>query len=36
MDRGEEMFNTLDLINEIKLHKDYEIEKYTFIKQNTD
>lgn len=27
------MFNTVELINEIKLHKEYEIEKYTFIKQ---
>ena len=26
------MFNTNELIAEIKLHKDYEVEKYTFLK----
>ena len=27
------MFNTIQLLNEIKLHPDYDIEKYTFVKQ---
>lgn len=26
------MFNTTELITEIKLHKEYEVEKYTFLK----
>ena len=32
-DKGEELLNTNDIINEIKLHREYEIEKFTFVKK---
>jgi hypothetical protein len=31
-DHGEELLSTIEILNEIKLHREYEIEKFTFIK----
>jgi hypothetical protein len=36
LDCGEELFSALEIINEIKMHREYEIEKYTFIRNLGD